>query len=382
MKIRAMIFFLIVLIATGSNVFGQNTQEKLDRNLLNIITFISNKDSSSLEKVINANNVNSFDTNGVNLLTLGVLSGDLNLVKVLIENGANPNLINQTQMGSTPLMMASEYKSLDIAKYLIKNGADINIQDSNGDPAIHWSAYYGNVPFTKLMLENGAKTNLKSMHSDGVMQVALKEWQDSIVDLLLKYKVSIYKVEEDSKALILALKNDDFSLFKSLLNTKNINTRDGASNTLLMIAAKNGYFEMVKYLIEKGADIDKINSVGQSALNLSVFYGKNTVANYLIQKGADVNKTDNRFILSPLVAAIRANNLAVGKILLEKGADINSTDGTNNFSPIMWAALYQNKDFVSLLLKYNPDLFIRSKYKQNVFEMTRNNEILKILKDK
>ena len=63
------------------------------------------------------------------------------------------------------------------------------------------------------------------------MQVALKEWQDSIVDLLLEYNVVIHKIKEDSEDLIFALKNSNFSLFKSLLNKDNINTRDGASNT-------------------------------------------------------------------------------------------------------------------------------------------------------
>lgn len=382
MKVLAANLIFIVFFAVNSNISAQNTLGKSENNLPEIIKFINNKDSISLKKVINEHNVNSFDNNGVNFLTLGVMTGDLNIVKILGEKGANPNLKNKTQMGSTPLMMASEYQSLEIAKYLIKTGADIDIQDNNGDPVINWSAYYGNVPFTRLMLENGAKTSLKSIHSNGVMQVALKEWQDSIVDLLLEHNVVIHKVEKNSKDLIYALKNHDFPSFKSMLNKNNINTRDGASNTLLMIAAKNGYFEMVKYLIEEGADINEMNSVGQTALNLSVYFGHNSIANYLIQEGADVNKTDTQFILSPLIAAIRCNNIEIGETLLRKGADINSTDGTNNFSPIMWAALYQNKDFVSLLLKYNPDLSIISKYKQNVFEMTENKEILKILKNK
>ncbi|MBZ0326576.1 MAG: ankyrin repeat domain-containing protein [Altibacter sp.] len=380
MKILAN-FLLVALIATSSNITAQNTQQKSENNVQEIIKFINNKDSLSLKKVINEHNVNSFDTTGVNMLTLGVLTGDLNIVKIIGDKGANPNLKNKTQMGSTPLMMASNSKSLEIAKYLIKKGADINIQDNNGDPVINWSAYYGNVPFTKLMLENGAKTNLKSIHSDGVMGVALKEWKDDVVNLLLEHNVSVHKVDENSLDLINAVKNNDFSLFKSLLNKDNINTRDGASNTLLMTAAKNGYFEMVTYLIAEGADINAINSVGQTALNLSVFYGKNSIAEFLIQNEADVNKTDNRFILTPLTAAIRSNNMALGEILLQKGAKINTTDGINNFSPIMWATLYQNKDFVSLLLQYNPDLSIISKYNQNVFEMTTDKEILKILKD-
>jgi ankyrin repeat protein len=380
MKALATNFILIVLIVTTSNISAQNMREESKNNIQKIIKLINDKDSLALKKMINERNVNSFDTTGVNLLTLGVMTGDLNIVKIIGDKGANPNLKNNTQMGSTPLMMASEYTSLEIPEYLIKKGADVNIQDNNGDPVINWSAYVGNVPFTRLMLENGAKTNLISIHSDGVMQIALKEWQDSIVDLLLEHKVYIHQVPENSMELINGLKNNNIPLFKSLLTKNNLNTRDGASNTMLMVAAKNGYFELVKYLIEEGADINAINSVGQTALNLSVYFAQNEIANFLIQNGADVNKTDNKYILTPLMAAIRSNNLILGKVLLQKGANINTTDGINNFSPIMWATLYQNKDFVSLLLKYNPDLSILSKYKQNVFEMTGNKEILEILK--
>ena len=144
--------------------------------------------------------------------------------------------------------------------------------------------------------------------------------------------------------------------------------------------SKNGYFEMVKFEIEEGANINEINAVGQTALNLSVFFGKNSIANFLVQNGADVNKTDNQFILSPLVAAIRADNLALGKILLQKEPILTPQMEPTIFTNYV-ATLYQNKDFVSLLLKYNPDLSIISKYNQNVFEMTENNEILKMLKN-
>jgi ankyrin repeat protein len=175
---------LIVLIASSCASSVQNTKIIAEYDVQEIVQLINNKDSLALKNALNKQNVNSFDSTGVNLLTHGIMTGDLNIVKMIGENGANPNLKNKTQMGSTPLMMASEYESLEIANYLIEKGADLNIQDANGDPVINWSAYFGNIPFTRLMLENGAKTDLKSIHSNGVMQVALKEWQYGIVDLL------------------------------------------------------------------------------------------------------------------------------------------------------------------------------------------------------
>lgn len=362
------------------NYKTQKTKEYTENEVQEVIKYINAKDSLSLRDKLNENDVNTFDSTGVNLLTHAVMTGDLNIVKIIADKGADPNLKNKTTMGSTPLMMASGFESNEIAKYLINKGAEIDIQDNNGDPAINWSAYYGNVSFTKLMLDKGAETSLKSIHSDNVMQVALKEWQDSIVELLLERGVTIYTVKKNSIELINAVKNNNLVLTRSLLNKSNVDTRDGAGNTLLMIAADKGYAEMVDYLVHSGANLDAMNSVGQTALNKAIFFGKNSIAKNLIEEKADVNKTDSRFILPPLVAAIRSNNIEMGKILLDKGADINIKDGTNNFSPIMWAALYQNMDFVSTLLHYKPDLSIISEYGTTVFEMTEDKEILKLLK--
>ncbi len=380
---KTLTFFLLVhlcILIVSCNNTPQKAKEIANEDVPEIVKLITDKDNVSLKEMIKGYNVNTFDSSGVNLLTYAVMTGDLNIVKIVGDNGANPNLKNKTSMGSTPLMMSSEYTDLKIAKYLIEKGADINIQDNNGDPVINWSAYYGNVPFTKLMLDLGAKTDLKSIHSDCVMQVALKEWQDSVVDLLLKNGVKLEEVEKESVELINAIKTNNVELAKSLLNKNNKNARDAASNTLLIIAANKGYAEIVELLLSVGANIDAMNSVGQTALNKAVYSKKNSIAKLLINHGADVNKVDTFFRLSPLTAAIRSNNLEMGKILLGKGAEINTADGINNFTPIMWATLYQNKNFVSLLLEYNPDLSVVSKYETTVFDMTQDKELLKLLK--
>ncbi len=372
-------FFGLILIISSCKTINHKTKNKTISDISEIVNSIKKKDIASVKKMVNSTNVNEFDSNGVNLLTHAVMAEDFDLVKILIEKGANPNLKNKTKTGSTPLMMSSGAKSTKIAEYLIKNNADVDIPDKNGDPAINWSAYYGNIPFTKLMLENKAKTNQKSIHSDGVMQVALKEYKDSIVDLFINNNISIHNVKPANKAIIKAVKQGNFKLFKSLANKSNQDTRDEAGNTLLIIATNKKSLPIVKFLVNNGAKINAMNPVGMTALNKAIFYGHNEIANFLISNGADINLTGKRFSLCPMVAAIRGNNLDMGKTLLEKNANINIADGINNFSPIMWATMYGNKEFVSLLLKYKPDLNIISKYKSTVFGMTNDKEILKLL---
>ena len=379
---KTLYYLLLLLIIASCNNNTERTKKMSDTDLTQLFVNIKNKDSIALKKMIDKTNVNSFDTSGVNLLSRAVITGDFNIVKILMDMGANPNLTNKTKMSTTPLMMASGYKSLDIANYLLKNGADVDIQDGNGDPVIHWSAYYGNIPFTKLMLEKGAKTDLKSIHSNGVMQVALKEYQDSIVDLLIDYKISIFKVDPKNIAILDAVKQNNINAVKSLLNENNLNSRDDAGNTLLITASSKGYSDIVKYLVDKGALIDALNPVGQTALNKAIYFGNNKIAKYLISKNADINLTDERFVLLPLVAAVRGNNLEMGRLLLKNGADINRIDSINSFSPIMWATAYQNKEFIQLLLQYKPDLTIISKYNATVFDMTKDTGILKLLKNR
>jgi ankyrin repeat protein len=366
----------LVLLLTVDSV-GQANSTKTNQT---IFTLLKTNNLEKLNASVTITNVNSFDSSGVSLLSRAILDKNFKAVKLLIEKGANPSLRNKTKLKTTPLMMCSNYNLADMASYLIEKGADIDAQDANGDAVINWAAYMGEYTFTKLLLDKGAKTNQKSIHSDNVMGVALKEWKDSIVDLLIDYKKGIHKVEPHRKPLIAAVKKNDFAFVKKHLNQQNCTMRDEAGNTLLIIAATKGYDNIVRLLLLNQADINAINPVGHTALNKAIYFKKNKIAKYLIEHGADVNKTDTRFILTPLIAAARSNNVELGKIILAKGADVNITNGIDTFSPIMWAVVFGNVDFVKLLLNYNPDLTIVSKYGRNIFKMTRNKEILTLLK--
>lgn len=67
------------------------------------------------------------------------------------------------------------------------------------------------------------------------------------------------------------------------------NTSDTAGNTLLMLAAYNGQADLVKGLVEKGADVNRVNDRGQSPLAGVVFKGYDEIAHILIENGADPN---------------------------------------------------------------------------------------------
>ncbi|MDM7986245.1 MAG: ankyrin repeat domain-containing protein [Smithella sp.] len=74
---------------------------------------------------------------------------------------------------------------------------------------------------------------------------------------------------------------------------KNVNVKDEAGLTALMIAAINGRVQTVDLLIAKGADVNVEDKVGETALMKAAMNGHQQTVDLLIRRGADVNVEDN-----------------------------------------------------------------------------------------
>lgn len=322
------------------------------------------------------------NTLGYYPLSLAVRHKHPQVLQVLLDRGANPNQINNDNLKTTALMQCSNVNHADMAQMLIKAGGDVDIVDKNGDPVIHWAAYFGQEELTQLLLDQNAKTNLASIHANGVMEVALKEWKSDIVALLLKNGVVLNHVSPGNQKLVEAVQQNDTSYIEKHINTNNANTIDGAGTPLLVNAAEQGQLEMVKILLHKGAEIDGLNATGHTALTRAIYFEKSEVVKFLWEQGADVNRTDNRFVLTPLIAAAIKNNSVIGRQLLEMGADVNQADRINTFSPLIWAVIYENEEFVAMILEYKPNRDLVTTYGTTAKEMTSNQAILNLLNTK
>lgn len=374
-KNLALSFFLLCLVSGFCQKKSTKQQEYIHQ-LFNAINEVNLESITILPNAI----VNALDSTGLSALSHAVRSKELKLVKLLLEKGANPNLINKDNLRTTALMQCSNVNSPEIAALLIEKGADVNILDKNGDPVIHWAAYFGQEELTQLLLDHNAKTDLSSIHSDGVMQVALKEWKSNIVATLMVNGVSTVLVSASGKKLIDAVKTQKIQFLQNTLTKVSTNTLDASGTPLLVIAAEQGHLDIVKVLLKKGADINIMNPTGHTALNRSIYFEKQEVVDFLLDQGADVNKTDDIFILPPLIAAAIKNNAEIGKKLIEHGAEVDVLDKINKFSPLIWAVIYGHIDFVKMIMDYKPNLNIITTYGTTVNEMTQNKEILNLLK--
>jgi len=97
------------------------------------------------------------------------------------------------------------------------------------------------------------------------------------------------------------------------------------NKTPLHQASYNGYTEIVRILLEKGADVNVMDSAGNNSLILASYSGNEQIVEMLTRNGANVNQkdADER---TPLIIAAKQGYKSIVSMLIAKGADINAKD--------------------------------------------------------
>ncbi|WP_157148972.1 ankyrin repeat domain-containing protein [Brachyspira pilosicoli] len=320
-------------------------------------------------------------------LMIAVYKKDYDMVKYLLDKGANPNTANNEN--KTALMIAIANNNFDISKLLIQQGANINTKDEYGYTALMRAAMIGSYEMVKFLLENGANINIKDNDGNTVLYYNIRydhygkeemlENAKKIFNLLIKYGADVNTKDNDGASLLnksyrasTALAQNR-EMFKVLVeNGFDLESRIKAGEhypedydyTPLMIAALRNDYDMVKFLVEKGADVNakthfEYSSV-ETPLLLSLDYEhiesrydeNSSVAEYLINNGADINVT-NEDGETPLMYASKVHNIKVIELLIQKGADINAFDNYGNTALIYGV---NNLETVKLLVENGADV--------------------------
>ena len=133
----------------------------------------------------------SHETISIDPLRLAVLENDIKLVELLLEHGAD---IEATMFTSndTPLMTSVFRGSKDITKYLIKQGAKVNVQNVYKVTPLYVATFRGYEEIVQMLISNGANTNEKCTSSRRTpLHLALYIPRMNIVEELLKNGVSL-----------------------------------------------------------------------------------------------------------------------------------------------------------------------------------------------
>lgn len=188
------------------------------------------------------------------------LSGKLEIIKFLIENGAK---VDGYKGEGDPIRVASEYGYTDVVDYLIKHGANVNAGGistegknvgKKSESALRRAIPRGNFAIIKLLIDNGADLEQLYEFSDGTSTTALISAAGNGSTHILEYLVK---------------KGAD-------VNRQNLN-----GETSLMRAAANNRIDNVKLLIANKADKNLKNNEGHTALDLAKAKKRKDVIKFL-----------------------------------------------------------------------------------------------------
>lgn len=109
--------------------------------------------------------LNAFSADGFTPLGLAAYFGHLEMVQELLAAGADPNVRSKNPLGVMPLHSALSNGSKEIARALIKGGADINAASAEGWTPLHYCAYNGDLETADLLDSLGA--DKRAVRNDG-----------------------------------------------------------------------------------------------------------------------------------------------------------------------------------------------------------------------
>lgn len=186
---------------------------------------------------------------------------------------------NNQQLQSALLFLAEKKDLPDAVKLLIQNGVNPNIKTDFENTPLILAALYDNVETVKILLEFGADVNIKNQEkNNALMEMLDNNWINKItpdalriIEILINAGIDVNATNVYGETpILLAVKKNNFELVKLLLNSgANPNVSFGGYEiTPLKIAASNGNFDIVKILLQAGANPNASNQEGETAASM------------------------------------------------------------------------------------------------------------------
>ena len=176
---------------------------------------------------------------------------------------------------------------------------------------------------------------------------------------------------QDNGALFRAVKQDNESAVRSLLASgADPNAKDEKGMPALYVALQEGALKAARQLIASPRlQPETRNGADESPLMMAALKGQLDIARQLIAKGADVNKPG----WAPLHYAATGGHLDLLRLLLEEHAFIDA-ESPNGTTPLMMAASYGSPEAVKLLIEAGADLHMRNQKGMTALDFARRAE--------
>ena len=298
--------------------------------------------------------------------------------------------------GSSELADAAQRGDVAAVRALLAKKADVNAVQNDGSTALHWAVYRGDAVMAGLLVRAGANVKAANRNGSTPLWLASINGDATTLGLLLEAGADPNEgLPLGRTPLMIASRTGDTGAMKVLIDRgANVNARETERGTTpLMWAADEGHAPAIQLLIERGADIraqsdpaprgrgpalgkanDPRKQVAAQGAALAAGQPSSLGAGRAGggraggagggrggaggggnagRGGANANAGDGG-ALTPLIYAVRANDLESVKTLLAAGADINGTSGYG-WSPLLVATQNRYYALGAYLLEQGAD---------------------------
>ena len=239
---------------------------------------------------------------GLTALHFAARQGSMETVRTLVAAGADVNQISAD--GSSPLLVAVQNGFYSIGQFLMDHQANVNLTNKKG-----WSPLYlsvknrnqettavpgpstdGVLDFIKLLLDRGADPNVRIKAPTEVHQAMTAAWlKEAGATPLLRAALC-----GDLTVVRLLIDHGADPLIPTFDHTTPLMAASGVGwdNGMLREYSPEQTLEVVKLLLDKGANVKLANDHGITALHGAAYKGANSVVQLLVDRGADLAAQD------------------------------------------------------------------------------------------
>jgi ankyrin repeat protein len=270
-------------------------------------------------------------------------SAPIKNVKCLVNSGANLNVQNKN--GDTPLTLAANYGKQEVVSiFLAEKDLDINLASPCHGGAVHQACQMSHIDIVKLLVEHGADVNYAVPGMPGTpLQAACLEYPYTIGKQLVKFLIA---------------------------SGADVKKQGGLLGCALSAAALMNSTELVRLFLDEGAMTDTCDGMGRVPIHFSAERGIDTFK-IILDAGGDIRARDKIHRTALHWAAQHARLQVVELLLPALGSEAVDETDIDGWTPLCWAARgpegWLSRDvaegradqvkIIRLLLKHGADRF-------------------------